>query len=223
MVQFVEGPQHGHGVLDAVSPVKPEVVRQQRHEDHRDDFQGTARDGYRGEIMECDRQRLPGQVRAESGAPYPGQDTQRQSQVRRSQRNDDVHTVIAPPRSLMHRPDLFGDDERDQGRNGPVEQVGEHAFDRAEEYLHETHRRLAMVVRYCVPGHIATEFRDGTLTSRHNPTYQVKARSALTPAPSSAVSSSLGSTSSEKLCNGLILTMLSICARKSCTSRKPTL
>jgi tRNA(fMet)-specific endonuclease VapC len=70
-----------------------------------------------------------------------------------------------------------------------------------------------------------TQNRELGLEIRPSPPglYHVSARSALTPAPSSAVSSSLGSTSSEKLCSGLILTMLSRCARSSGTSRNPTL
>ncbi len=53
--------------------------------------------------------------------------------------------------------------------------------------------------------------------------YPATDRIALTPAPRSAVSSSGGSTSSEKLCSGVILTMVSRWLRSKGSSRKRTL
>jgi hypothetical protein len=53
--------------------------------------------------------------------------------------------------------------------------------------------------------------------------YPATERMALTPAPSTAVSSSGGITSREKLCSGLILTMVSRWLRSSGSSRKRTL
>ena len=54
--------------------------------------------------------------------------------------------------------------------------------------------------------------------------HHVSARSALTPAPISAVSSSgWQHFQAEKLCSGLIFTIVSMCARSSGSSTNPTL
>ena len=104
-------------MLDPMRPIKPEIVDEERHEDHRQDLQHGTGERDSAEVMERKGNWLPREEMTHLGAPDPSRNAKRQSQVSAGNANQCVHPVVPQPRRPVDRPDLLGDNKRYQGKD----------------------------------------------------------------------------------------------------------